>query len=48
MPSEHILPGEGDPVGEGAVSGTAEYTNEDMVLTIIVVKPSMRQEVAVL
>ena len=51
MPSEHILPGKGDPVGEGAVlvvSGTAEYTDEDMLLTIIVVKPSMRQKVAVL
>ena len=51
MPSEHILLGEGDSVCEEAVlvvSRTAEYTDEDMVLTIVVMKPSMRQKVAVL
>ena len=47
----YILPGEGDPVGVEAVlvvSGIAEYTDEDMLLTIVVVKPSTRRKVAVL
>ena len=50
-PYAHILPGEGDLVSEGAVlvaSGPVLYTDEDMVLTIVVVKPIMRQKVAVL
>ena len=41
----YILLGEGDPVGVGAVlvaTSPVVYTDENMVLTIIAVKPSMR------
>ena len=46
----YILPGEGDSAGEGAVlvaTSPVVYTDEDMFLTIVVVKPSTRQKVAV-
>ena len=51
MASEHILPGEGDSVGEGVVlvvSGPVVYTDKDRAVAIVDVKPSMISVVTVL
>ena len=51
MASEHILPGEGDSGGKGAVlvaSGPVVYTDKDRAVAIVVVKPSMTSVVTVL